>query len=166
MKFLYFCIVLPNQSLHSGLCFLGLFVCGASSHESAGPNKVNLIQLAVPHYMIILFYFILKWICVCGRHPITKLTVSGQSKRDTESCHIFFCLKLLIFDGAKWVQMWTIFLEKLCMVDGRVFWVINWQSSKFLFVLVNISLFLHSIDKIWRGNIKYQIGNCIYFLKT
>ena len=32
---------------------------------------------------------------------ITKLSISCQSRRDIESRHIFFCLKLLIFDGAK-----------------------------------------------------------------
>ena len=40
------------------------------------------------------------------RHPIIKLTIWCQSRMDTESCHLFFCLKLLIFDGAKWVQMY------------------------------------------------------------
>ena len=39
------------------------------------------------------------------RYHITKLTISCQSKRDTESCHLCFCLKLLIFYSTKLVQM-------------------------------------------------------------
>ena len=47
----------------------------------------------------------LKWHCVGCRHLITNLPISCKSRRhtDTESCHLFFGLKLLIFDGAKWV---------------------------------------------------------------
>ena len=54
----------------------------------------------------------LKLFCVSCRHPITILTISCQSRLDTESCDIFFILKLLIFDGAKWLQMWRWFPPK------------------------------------------------------
>ena len=39
--------------------------------------------------------------CIFIRYiwPITKLTISRQFRRDTESCYLFFSLKLLIFDS-------------------------------------------------------------------
>ena len=70
----------------------------------------------------------LKWGCVGCRHHITKLTRSHQSRRDAESCHIFFCLKLLIFDAAKLVQMWLCMARKIQAHMGTkmadAFWVV------------------------------------------
>ena len=55
----------------------------------------------------------LKWLCVGCRYLITKLTISHQSRRDTESGDIFFYLKLLIFYGANWLQTWRWFATKI-----------------------------------------------------
>ena len=36
-----------------------------------------------------------KWLCVGCWHPITKLTIPHQSRRDTESCYLFFLLEIV-----------------------------------------------------------------------
>ena len=54
----------------------------------------------------------LKWFHVSFKHPITKLTIPRQSGMDTESCDILFCLKLFIFEGAKWLHTWWWFAPK------------------------------------------------------
>ena len=50
----------------------------------------------------------LKFLCV----PITELPISHQFRMNTESCHLIFCFKLLIFEDIKWVQMWWYIASK------------------------------------------------------
>ena len=90
--------------------------------QSAGPKRINwpwrhaglatwtIRRNSCDHW--IYDHWRLKWFCVSCWHLITKLTIPRQSRMDTESCDIFLCLKLLIFDGAKWLQTWRWFAPK------------------------------------------------------
>ena len=63
-------------------------ICHVTSHEA------SLVCWGRQQYGVCDGWFYngasLKWLCVDSRHPITKITISRQSRKDTESCDIFF----------------------------------------------------------------------------
>ena len=109
----YFHGTRPIQSMyHHGSPYLGICVRSesgqmqdpASWRRNMWPCDITMLSVSKARLLLKLIYCdaSLKCVSVGCRYLIIKLTISQQSRKNTESCHhLFFCLKLLIFDDTK-----------------------------------------------------------------
>ena len=96
----------------------------------------------------------LKWFCGVCRHLITHLTMSCQSRRDTDSCDIFFCLKLFIFMVQNDYKHDDLYQKHCTGLQAK------WQTLILFWTGLsgaNIHIVLHFNDKntIWKHQVAY-----------
>ena len=104
---------------------------------------------------------ILNVFCVSCASDHKTNDITSKSRMDTESCDIFFCLELLIFDSAKWVQS----VKKKNNGNNAAFGL-EQNSRCFESNLVRreqiLAYFYILSIKIQFENINYHIGNHIF----